>query len=155
MWSIMKNRVSEQCKAFRDGLEREQEVDVRLEHLSCCTSCREAAEAVIESRRLLKAIPRQERASEWFVPRVMAAIATRERQLSQIGETWIAVPKLASRLTWASALVLLAASTWLYEAPRQNEPASSSGEAIESLFDNPQPQLATKDDILVSLAAQK
>jgi hypothetical protein len=156
MWSFMKNRVGKQCQAFRDRLERDWDLDLPSEHLASCADCRKAADSVIESRRLLAAIPRQQPASEWFVPRVMAAIATRERELGRIGETWTAVPKLAARLTWATAFALLVASTWLYEAPQKNQPASSGSETmIESLFDNPQPQLATKDDILLSLAAQK
>ncbi len=47
----------------------------------------------------------------------MAAIAARKAELSRAADTWTFLPKLAARLTWASAIALLLASGWLYQKP--------------------------------------
>jgi hypothetical protein len=79
----------------------------------------------------------------------MAAIAARERELSEVASTWLAVPKFASRLAMASAALLLVASTWLYERPLSapNQHASTLA-AQESLFEAPPP--VNQDDVLIN-----
>jgi hypothetical protein len=78
----------------------------------------------------------------------MAAIAVRERELSKAASTWLAVPKLASRLAMATGALLLVASTWLYERPLPApNPQASTLAAQESLFESPPP--ANQDDVLV------
>ncbi len=80
----------------------------------------------------------------------MAAIAARERELSEAASTWLAVPKFASRLAMASGALLLIVSTWLYERPlpASNQQATSLA-AQESLFEAPPPM--NQDDMLVPL----
>jgi hypothetical protein len=109
------------------------------------------AEEVLASRELLKALPASPAVTPmpWFAPRVMAAIAGRELRLRHSLDAWVAVPKLAARLTWACALALLLASTWLYERPRSTTKPGAEG-SVESLFDLPPASSATQDDILVS-----
>ena len=85
----------------------------------------------------------------------MAAIAARERELSEMASTWLAVPRFASRLAVASGALLLVASTWLYERPSTtpaNQPAATANQ--EYLFEAPQAPL-NQDDVLISLAEQK
>ena len=84
----------------------------------------------------------------WFSTRVVAAIAARERELTEAASTWLAVPKFASRLALASAALLLLTSTWLYEKPlpAPNQQAVSLA-AQESLFESSPP--ANLDDVLV------
>ena len=90
-------------------------------------------------------------AGPWLVPRVMAAIAARKEELTRAADTWTFLPKLAARLTWASAVALLLASTWLYQ-----KPISTSAKPMltditgEPLVDTTTPP--TNDDVLVSLA---
>jgi hypothetical protein len=153
MWSLLK-RSREDCKRFRESLESSTPVAVLpstlREHAAACADCAATAEEVLASRELLKALPAQaSMARPWFAPRVMAAIAAREVELRHSLETWTAVPKLAARLTWACALALLLASTWLYETPRST-PKSGRDATAESLFDLPAASSATQDDILVS-----
>jgi hypothetical protein len=119
-------------------------------HLSACAECQTAAEDILAVRNLVEEIPaRAAEPGPWFAPRVMAAIAARESELRQSLEAWAAVPRLAARLTWLSALALLLASTWLYQLPRST-PNSSNGAGVESLFDSPQSS-AAPDDIVAPL----
>ncbi len=154
MWSLMK-RNREDCSRFRESLESSTPVAVLpsmlREHAAACADCAATAEEVLASRELLKALPASQAsaARPWFAPRVMAAIAARELELKHSLEAWIAVPKLAARLTWACALALLLASTWLYERPRPTPKSGASGSA-ESLFDLPPASSGSQDDILVS-----
>jgi hypothetical protein len=81
----------------------------------------------------------------------MAAIAARKADLARAADTWTFLPKLAARLTWASAVALLLASTWLYQ-----KPATTSAKPVdtditgEPVVDTATP--ANNDDVLVSLA---
>jgi hypothetical protein len=154
MWSLLrKNR--KDCRQFRDSLEESTHVTVLpstlREHAATCPDCGAIAEDVLASRELLRALPASQAATArpWFAPRVMAAIAARELELGHALEAWTAVPKLAARLTWACALALLLASTWLYESPRST-PKPGTGATVESLFDLPPASSTTQDDILVS-----
>ena len=118
-------------------------------HIGGCESCQEAARNLLATRGIFKGVsPATEMARPWFANRVMAAIAARERELSEVASTWLAVPKLASRLAVAAGALLLVASTWLYERPL---PAANQQDgslaAQESLFEPPPP--ANQDDLLV------
>src|SRR5580704_13259343 len=87
-------------------------------HASTCADCRSTAENIIESRALLAELPSTATmAGPWFASRVMAAIAARKAELTRAADTWTFLPKLAARLTWASAIALLLASGWLYQKP--------------------------------------
>jgi len=121
-------------------------------HAATCADCRSAAENIIEARALLKELPSTATlAGPWFAPRAMAAIAARKAELTRAADTWTFLPKLAARLTWASAVALLLASTWLYQ-----KPISTSAKPVltditgEPLVDTTAPP--TSDDVLVSLA---
>jgi hypothetical protein len=116
--------------------------------LAACPDCQNAADELYMSRILLRDVPsRAATPGPWFAPRVMAAIAARESELRQTRDAWALVPKLAARLTWVSALALLLASTWLYEAPKTANTQAGSEGAIESLFDTGQPP--AQDDVLL------
>jgi hypothetical protein len=154
MWSLLrKNR--EDCRQFRETLEGGTRVEILAptlkEHAATCSDCAAIVEEMQATRELLRALPRASSAipGPWFAPRVMAAIAGRELHLRQSLDAWVAVPKLAARLTWACALALLLASTWLYERPRPT-PRPGADATVESLFDLPPAAPATQDDILVS-----
>jgi hypothetical protein len=76
----------------------------------------------------------------------MAAIAAKESEARQSLDAWVAVPRLAARLTWLSALALLVASTWLYQLPKSTPKSGNNNSGIESLFDSS--QSGAPDDVL-------
>ncbi|MGH9742943.1 MAG: hypothetical protein ACRD51_11400, partial [Candidatus Acidiferrum sp.] len=115
-----------QCRAFRlqledatsaapdakdlAGLLAEAPV-VLQEHAAGCGDCRAAAETLLASRALLSEMPSlAEAGGPWFATRVMAVIAARRPEFARVPDTWTFLPKLAARLTWASAIALLLAS---------------------------------------------
>jgi hypothetical protein len=122
------------------------------DHATSCADCRAAAENILAARALLTELPSYAAAAgPWFAPRVMAAIAARKADLARATDAWTFLPKLAARLTWASAVALLLASTWLYQ-----KPATTSAKPIatditgEPVVDTATP--ANNDEVLVSLA---
>jgi len=122
-------------------------------HVAACPSCRDAVRDIVQTRKLLRgSAPQAEEPGPWFVTRVMAAIAAREKELSEVTKTWLAVPRFASRLALASCAILLVASTWVFES-RPTVPAKQPSAAApsESLFEVPQPS-ANQDDVLTSVA---
>ena len=170
MWNLLK-KSDEECRKLQDLLEesaaaRPEAVPVeelsqawpaaQRAHVAACRSCREAAQDVFATREIFKgAASSTQVARPWFATRVMAAIAARERELSEMASTWLAVPRFASRLAVASGALLLVASTWLYERPSTmpaNQPAVTANQ--EYLFEAPQAPL-NQDDVLISLAEQK
>ena len=125
------------------------------EHVTACADCRTAAENILAARALLAVLPSYATmAGPWFAPRVMAAIAARKAELSRAADTWTFLPKLAARLTWASAIALLLASGWLYQ-----KPASTAAKPVatditgEPLADTATP--STNDELLVSLSERR
>jgi hypothetical protein len=150
MWSLTRLRQHQVCGRLRDVLEdataaRGLSAEQR-DHLANCPECQAVADDMLMSRAIFSevsvsaALP-----GPWFAPRVMAAIAARESELSQSLDAWAAVPQFARRLTWISALALLLAGGWLYESPKFAQTAGSQTTA-ESLFDSPQSQ--PPDDVL-------
>jgi hypothetical protein len=142
----------DECSRFRDSLEEVASGGASremLEHSAACEDCAAAAEELLESRELLRALPRQTDVRPWFAPRVMAAIATREAELRQSIDAWTIVPKLAWRLTWVSAVALVLASTWFLQRPAAvPSPVATdiTGEPVQ--YSAP----VTNDDVLMSLA---
>ncbi len=124
------------------------------EHAAACLHCRAAAENILAARALLTDIPsRAELGGPWFAPRVMAAIAARSAELARVPDTWTFLPKLAARLTWASAIALLLASGWLYQKPATD--VSSTRSVATDITGEPVVYNATpanNDEVLVSLA---
>ena len=164
MWDMLKD--NEECKSFRDGLE---EVSAKLEdairgesliallpeerraHLVACAGCQEAANDLIRMKTLFRgtaSFAAEER--PWFASRVMAAIASRERELAERVTAWTEFPRFASRLTWVAAVLLLAGTTWFYEAVVRAPSYAPTG-SQESIFEAP--QQTTPDDVLVSMAS--
>jgi hypothetical protein len=154
MWNFL-NKPEDDCSRFRDSLE---EVASRgasremLEHSAACEDCASAAEELLESRELLRALPREASPTmAWFAPRVMAAIAAREAELRQSFDAWSAIPKFALRMTWITALALVLASTWFLQRPNApTKPTATDiiGEPVQSSAPT------TNDDVLMSLAEQ-
>jgi hypothetical protein len=139
-----------------------------LEHARECDTCEEAAETFWASRDLLAgrdllAVPLElarewnsaaSDAKPWFAARVMAKIAERETEGRRALTEWSgAVAKLASRLAWVSALLLLVGTTWFYgpHGGQLDTPSvQSKAEATQQyLFDSAAGQ-GTVDDALVS-----
>jgi len=164
MWKLLK-RENEECKRQRDSLERvaekhagelsvkslrEQLTAEDRKHLDRCADCRETVEELVATKALLQdfaSFAKEER--PWFAARVMAAIASRERELAERVSTWTEFPRFASRLALVAGIVLLAGTTWFYESVVRAPSYPSSG-SQESIFEVP--QQTTPDDILVSRA---
>jgi hypothetical protein len=152
MWNFMKKQEDE-CSRFRDSLEEVASGGASremLEHSASCEDCAAAAEELLESRELLRALPRESSTRmAWFAPRVMAAIAAREAELRQSFDAWSAIPKFALRLTWITALALVLAGTWFLQRPNvPTKPTATdiTGEPVQSSAPT------TNDDVLMSLA---
>ena len=168
MWHLLK-RGTEDCTKFQDLLGQTaaaRSQDTRLEemledlppslrqHVDVCGDCRDAGEDYFATREIFKGVDSRANAGgPWFAARVMKAIASRQRELAISPSPWSVVPRLASRLAWAAAIVLLAGSTWLYErpAPALQKPPSGAATNQEYLFEAPQPPL-NQDDVLISMA---
>jgi hypothetical protein len=135
MWDLWRNE-KRLCVQYREALEdlspgldeAAAQADLKnnlpaevMGHAEKCDSCEEAALNFWESRNLV-AIPSQAARVElrgesapWFEKQVMAKILERETEGRRAQMEWSgAVTKLASRLVWSSALVLLVGATWLY-----------------------------------------
>ncbi len=155
MWNLLRMRKNQgECDRLRDALESVQGAaalsPVQQLHLAACRECQAASADISMTRIVLRDAPlRAASPGPWFAPRVMAAIAARESELRESLEAWAAVPRLAARLTWISALALLLASTWLYEVPKP-APISGNENTVESLFDSPQSS-APQDDVVLPL----
>jgi hypothetical protein len=156
---------NENCRKFRDALEEaaaKLEGAIRIEsliaplpeeqrrHVAACAGCREAAHDLVKVKDLFNgAASFSEEERPWFAARVMAAIASRERELAERVTAWTEFPRFASRLSWVAAILLLAGTTWFYEAVVRAPNYSPAGQ--ESIFEVP--QQTTPDDVLVSMAA--
>ena len=151
MWHFVKKPEND-CSRFRDSLEEIASGGASrelLEHSTACEDCAAAAEELLESRELLRALPRESAPTmAWFAPRVMAAIAAREAELRQSFDAWSVIPKFALQLTWISALALMLAGTWFLQRP--NLPLRQATDITGEPVQNAAP--VTNDDVLVSLA---
>jgi len=162
MWNLLKNE--KECEKLSELLEesaaarpealsgeelRRDWPAAECAHIASCPSCLEAANDLLAARKLFEGVASSAAvARPWFANRVMAAIAARERELSETAKTWLAVPRFASRLAVASGAVLLVVSTWLYERPLPAPNLQASARAAqESIFEAP-PSLH-QDDVLV------
>ena len=165
MWSLFKNRPSE-CKVFHERLEDAASgspaatelsdflsaMPAELKtHANGCADCRSAAQDLLAARALLRDLPsRADLGGASFSSRVMAAIAVRKVELARAGDAWTLVPGLAAKLTWASAVALLLASTWLYERPRTAPPKPVLTDITGEPLNETSPP-ANNDDVLLSL----
>src|SRR5579863_9356822 len=150
MWDRLK-RQDDECSRFRDSLEEVASGGASremLEHSAACEDCAAAAEELLESRELLRALPRESSpAMPWFAPRVMAAIAAREAELRQSFDAWSAIPKLALRLTWISAFALTLGGTGCIE--RQSVPTKRARDMKGEPMQNEEP--VTNNDLIMSM----
>lgn len=159
-----KLKENENCRSFCNALEEAAarfEGAIRIEdliallpeeqreHVGACADCREAANDLVKVRALFNSASSfagEER--PWFASRVMAAIASRERELALRVSTWTEFPRFASRLAWVATILLLAGTTWFYEAVVRAPSYVPSGQ--ESILEVP--QQTAPDDALVSMA---
>jgi len=167
MWDLLTRR-KEPCNCLQDlledaaakhphvaGVEELLEVlpPAQRTHFAECRGCRDAARQLFLVREVFRGIsPSAEVPRPWFTASVMGAIAARERELSEIAKTWLAVPRFASRLALASGALLLVTSTWFYERPlaAPSKPPTSLA-SQESLFEAPLPT-PNQDDVLIGRA---
>lgn len=162
MWDMLKE--NENCRKFRDALEEpaakfEDAVSVETliaglsdeerKHVARCADCREAANDLVKVKAIFhEAASFAEQDRPWFATRVMATIASRERELAERVSAWTEFPRFASRLTWVAAILLLVGTTWFYQTVVRAPSYAPSGQ--ESIFETP--QQSAPDDILVSMA---
>ena len=164
MWNLLK-KSGQGCRKTQDSLEevaaRHPDIDGAPEllqelpgaarhHLGACRECRQAAEDLVAARKLFRGVASSgEPARPFFVSRVMAAIAARERALANLITPWNEVPRYASKLAWITAIVLLAGTTLFYEKDMtRHAPSGMAGP--ESIFEPVAP--ANQDDVLISMA---
>lgn len=166
MWDMLKE--NEECRRFRDGLEEAAakfEGAIRIEsliallpeeqrrHVAGCADCRQAANDLVKVKTLFNgAVSFAEEDRPWFAGRVMAAITSREKVLAQRVSAWTEFPRFASRLAWVAAILLLAGTTWFYEAVVR-APSYIPAGSQESIFEAP--QQTPPDDLLVSRASER
>jgi hypothetical protein len=165
MWNLLKSG-EEGCRRLWDALEDAAAKDASAvsvltltkgltaeerKHIEICRDCREAIQELVTTKELFQgAASFAEDERPWFASRVMAAIASRERELAERVSAWAEFPRFASRLTWVAAIVLLASTTWFYRSVVR-APSSSSTGSQESIFEAP--QQSAPDDILISKAS--
>ena len=121
-------------------------------HTTACAGCRAAAENIIEARALLRGsalLRRHGRAMVCSASHGRHRCAQSRTQPRR--DTWTFLPKLAARLSWASAVALLLASGWLYQKPV----ATSTKPVLTDITGEPVVDTVTpanNDEVLVSLA---
>jgi hypothetical protein len=122
-------------------------------HAARCEECQKRIEEFAATRDLLAPLPSQSGISRpWFNSRVMLAIVAREAELGRAINVWAIIPKLASRVAWASTLAILMAVTLFYQKPATSQLGTEP--SPESLFDNA-PSPTNHDDVLVSMVEQE
>ncbi len=142
----------EACRRFRDELEANLYAGNREEspaHTRSCGQCAAAYSEWLTSRKLLSGLATGDvKPQPWFAKRVMVAIAAQEAELRRSFDPWSIVPRLAARFTWASAVALLLASTWLYTRPPAKVVATDiTGEPVAAQSSN-----LSVDDVLASMS---
>lgn len=163
-------KMDKECRKLRDFFEDSAAVSPDVASLeefleglpsaqrahAACRNCRETARDLFAARKIFQGIGScAPEAGPWFTTRVMAAIAERERELVLRVSLWNAVPRFASRLVLASAIAVVAASTWLYEKPVSSPPKqAATGAAPEYLFEVTPPPV-NNDEALISLAQKE
>ncbi len=123
-------------------------------HVSRCAVCGTLLQDAFEGRKLLREAFVPAVVPDTFASRVMAQIRARERAAPMAAYPWAAVQALAVRVAWIAALVLLIASTWVYQ---RNAPPPNPGppDTAADRFPEPLPQPSNLDEVLVSLAETK
>jgi predicted anti-sigma-YlaC factor YlaD len=137
------------CQRFLDALEelpasgntrksaeewRAELPEAEEEHAGRCEACRTALEEFAETRNALSEIT-VPKAGQWFTARVMAAIASREREEEARDGVWISVRRLAPRLVALSALLLVLVGGWALEL-RKTEGLKAERRGGDMVFDS-------------------
>jgi len=149
LWEVLEN--ADRAKPWQSVLA--EATPEQRAHAAICGECHRRLEELAATRDLLSAVPSQTDISRpWFASRVMSAVAAREAELSRALSAWAVVPKLASRLAWATALAILMVVTLIYQKP--TVPPSPGEPSPESLFDNG-PSQASHDDLLISMVEKE
>jgi hypothetical protein len=149
----------DECSRLLDSLDdfsdRNSLPQVLAAHAACCHECKTALDELFAARALLSALSRQpEEERPWFAPRVMAAIGKQESKVTRSLETWLVVPRLASKLAWGALLALVLTTTWLAGQPKTvRMPAVRTDLAGEPVVES-HPVPLTNDDVLASLTEQ-
>jgi len=149
LWEVLENA---DCASSWQSVLAEATPEQRA-HATSCDECHRRLEDFAATRDLLSAVqPQSDISRPWFASRVMSAVAAREAELSRALSAWAVVPKLASRVAWATALAILMVVTLIYQKP--TAPPSPGEPSPESLFDNA-PSQASHDDLLTSMVENK
>jgi hypothetical protein len=149
-------RKDSECSLLRESLEeivdRNSLPPALAAHAASCRDCQTALDELFASRALLSALARQpDEARPWLAVRVMAAIGEQESKLTKSLETWVVVPRLASKLAWCAALALVLTTSWL--AGRPQAPPATAGRtdiAGEPMIESHAVPV-TNDEVLASL----
>jgi hypothetical protein len=122
-----------------------------LSHVARCKDCGATVEEGISVRQMLhRELRPAEDPGEGFTLRVMQAIAAREAERNSTTNPWFALPALAARFAWVSAVALLLATSWLYEMrPAVNDQRNAI--EVAGTYLEPTPPPTNQDDVLGSL----
>jgi len=125
-------------------------------HLANCRECRVELEESLAVRQLLRRhVAPAEDPGAFFAARVMRAIAQQEAtSRANSANPWSAVLALAERVALVSALVLVLATTWLYETRTAEVERHRAVESIGASLD-PAPPAANDEEVLTSLAGRE
>jgi len=142
---------------WEDYLDGRTDAATRAEldaHLKSCAQCREAVEAARASSLLLRSL--LEPAPEpglGFWTRVQADL--RETAAAQ-NDFWGSLEKLAWRLSFAATLALALMVGYLASSGAGTNNTALNGQTeIRALVPDPAPNLASKDEVLLSLAGSE
>ncbi|MBZ5540658.1 MAG: hypothetical protein LAN61_09090 [Acidobacteriia bacterium] len=125
-------------------------------HLEICRECRAEFEETLAVRQLVRQhmAPAKDPGA-FFAGRVMRAVAQQEAtSRATSANPWHAVLALAERVAMVSALVLVLATTWLYETRAADVERRSAVESMGASLD-PAPPPADEGEVLTSLAERE
>jgi anti-sigma factor RsiW len=147
------NRIDKECQSTQDALERgtARASEVRT-HLTSCGECQIFADELRQVRGMLRQDFGGPQPGPFFLARVMASIADQEVELEKRSQIWVAVPRLAYRLTVLASLTLLVAGSWLYQPPSHKSTTASvnAEQSSEGLVEGSTSTI--QDDFLLSTA---
>jgi len=125
-------------------------------HLASCRECREELEESLAVRQLLRRhMAPAEDPGAFFAGRVMRVIIQQETaSRATSANPWNAVLALAERVALVSAMVLVLATTWLYETRSADVERRSTVDSIGASLD-PAPPPASDEEALASLAGRE
>ncbi len=124
-------------------------------HVSSCTGCSDALDAISVSRSLLLAGFEPTAApSPFFAKRVMATIRAEEAQRAQSSPFWSPLQHLAARIAMGAGIAVMALTAYAYTfSNSSNVDSSGTNATAYELVPHQQldPQPQSKDEVLMSL----